>query len=115
MIEKENLLDKIQKAISAINEIWPLLSVSDPVEFKKRQKLIGEKRKLLDQYDEVLADLMNGTPDEVAEALADLEAVTQIAKDAKQAISDGIEKIDKVTDAITKAVKAVSSVAAVLA
>ncbi|MGH1461126.1 MAG: hypothetical protein ACRBB6_03730 [Neptuniibacter sp.] len=113
--EKEALLAEIQHAITAINNVWPLLDRKDPVEFKKRQKLLAEKRKLVDQFDEVLDDLMNDTPDEITAALADLQAATTKAKEAKESIENDIAKIEKVTNAITKAVKAVSSVAAVLA
>jgi len=113
--QKEALLAEIQNSISAINNVWPLLDKSDSVEYRKRQKLLSEKRKLLDQYDEVLDDLMNDTPDEITQALADLQVATQKAKDAKQSIQDNVDKIKKVTNAITQAVKAVSSVAAVLA
>ena len=56
--QKEALLTEIQNSISSINNVWPLLDKTNLIEFKKRQKLLAEKRKLLDQYDEVLDDLI---------------------------------------------------------
>lgn len=113
--EKECLLAEMQGAITAINNVWPMLDRTDPIEFKKRQKLLSEKRKLTDQFDEVLDNLMNDTPDEINTAMEDLKAAVKKAKEAKASIQDNVDKIDTVTNAIEKVVKAVSSVAAVLA
>lgn len=114
-VQKGALLTEIQNSISSINNVWPLLDKANPIEFKKRQKLLSEKRKLLDQYDDVLDDLMNDMPNEITCAINDLKAATEKAKDAKKSIQEGLDKIEKLDAVINQAVKAVVSVAQVLA
>ena len=114
MDNKNTLLTHIQQAIDSLNNVWPLLDRANPDEFKKRQKLLAEKRKLLDQYDEVLDDLLAGTSDDMAEALAQLQRASEQAKHAKTSIQQNTEKVEHVTALINQAVKAVNSVAKVL-
>ena len=99
-------LSELNKAISALNNLWPLLDQGD----EQRDKIIAARNNLKDKASELAhKTLLNGVP-ELNDAIEQLNRVKQSAKDAKDSIDQVAERINKVADTIEKSVSAVGKV-----
>ena len=111
--DKEALVAELQKAITALNSVWPLLDRKDSQQAAQRQQLMGERRQLNNQLDRVLDELLDQPGTKLAAALQELQQASQRADEAKQAIDQQLELQGKVADVIAQAGKAVAAVASV--
>jgi exonuclease VII small subunit len=102
-------LSELNKAISALNDLWPL------VEGEEREKVLRERNNLNDKASELAhKTLLEGMP-ELNDAIEQLKKVIQSAKDAKESVDQVAERINKVTDTIEKSVLAVGKVESLIA
>src|SRR5690606_7302119 len=102
-------LSELNKAINALNDLWPLLEGED------REKILNERDSLNEQASELAhKTLLEGVP-ELTDAVEQLKQVTQSAKDARSFIDQTAIRINKIEDTIGKAALAVGKVAGLLA
>lgn len=102
-------LSELNKAINALNDLWPLL------EGDERQKILKERNSLNEQASELAHKTLSEGMPELNAAVEQLKQVTQSAKDAKNSINQTAAGIHKVGDTVEKAASAVGKVAALLA
>lgn len=101
-------LSELNKAINALNNLWPLLEGDEKSKvIEKRNELNGKASDLAHKT------LLEGVP-ELQDAINQLKLVTQSAKDAKESIDDVANRIIKVADTIEKATEAVGKVAGLI-
>ena len=102
-------LSELNKAINALNDLWPLL------EGKERESVLRERNNLNDKASELAHKTLLVGVSEVNDAIEQLNKVTQSAKNAKESVDHVAERINKVADTIAKAVLAVAKVASLIA
>ncbi|PKH03131.1 hypothetical protein CXF72_08065 [Psychromonas sp. MB-3u-54] len=101
-------LSELNKAINALNNLWPLLEGD-------QQSDVRRERDKLNILASELAHktLLENTPELMA-AIDQLNLLTQAAKDAKQSIDDVSKRINQVAKTIKKASSAAVKVARLL-
>lgn len=102
-------LSELNKAINALNDVWPLL------EGEERQKILTERNNLNEMASELSYKTLLEEAPELTDAIEQLKKVTQSAKATKASIDHAAERINKVADTTDKAVSAVAKVAALIA
>jgi ABC-type transporter Mla subunit MlaD len=102
-------LSELNKAINALNDVWPLL------EGEERQKILTERNNLNEMASELSYKTLLEEAPELTEAIDQLNKVTQSANATKASIDHAAERINMVADTTEKAVSAAAKVAALIA
>ncbi len=102
-------LPELNKAINALNDLWPLLEGEERESVLDRRNNLNEKASALAHK-----TLLEGVP-ELNDTIIQLNSATQAAKDTKGSIDNVAVRIVKVADTIEKASSAAGKVARLIA
>jgi ABC-type transporter Mla subunit MlaD len=106
-----NNLTELNNAITALNDLWPLLDSDD----RQRDEIIEYRDQLDAQASELAHKILNEGAPMLNDAIEKLNLVTDAAIEAKESIDDDTRRINKVGNTIDKSVSAIEKVAAFVA